>query len=497
MDQIELAHASWEAAEEMTRQKNVMQSRNYYDGLHDVKLSQRQMEYLGFKDPSAARFALNYCRVVIDSVVERLLVSGFTTTAGEDEDDKLAQWMWETWQQNRMDEKQSNVHRGAEREGEFFVIVDWDEDKARPRFTPHRRYTDPSVDGDGFGCKGHYPDDDPDQEMEYASKRWTEAFYDEKGERRTRQRMNLYYPNRVERWIKAGKGRTSEATWVEYELDGLSWLLPWTVGGITPGAYDERKVWQDSGAEPLGIPVVHFKAPEIKSGLWDAIPIQDGINKTALDLLAIADSCGFRIMLTIGFTPTTDGEEPESDGSNYIKLFPGALIYVPEDGDIKPIEGADLKPLLILLDSLIIKLAQVTDTPISRFQVSRQIAAEGTLKQQEEPLIAKVRARHVIYGNDWEDCFDMARRLAKEKGQILNVDAVLNTQWMPAEPRDEKEEIETIGLKVEKLGIPLETAWKEAGYTADEIEDMKETEEWKSRQAMQGMALEMASGGEG
>ena len=460
----ELAYLSWLAGEEKTRQGNVVLARDYYAGNHSVPLTERQKEFLGFK-AAEARFAINYCAMVVDAVVERLLVSGFQA-----EDDAVSEAAAAWWKGNRMDEVTHQVHLGAVRDGEFFVMVDWDKEERRPRFLLHPRYTDPMVGGTGFGCKAFYAEGDvaAGQGMVYASKRWTESVEVRPGVRRTQQRMTVYYPDRVEKYVFQGAG------WTEQEDEG-------------DGGWPVR--WVDGAGRPLGIPVVHFRNPGLETELWDAVPVQDAINKTALDILAAADACGFPIFIAKGFMPTNDGKAPEEDGGNYLKLTPGCWMSIPAGSEVDTLKAAELKGLLEVLDSLVQKLAQVTDTPTARFQVTRQVAAEGTLKQQEEPLLAKVRLRQTLFGNGWEDVIGLGRRLGNAFGGLgLDEAGTVECLWEPAETRDEKAHVEMIALKVEKLRIPLEMAWEEAGYSQEQIERMMETEEYQARQAMREMA---------
>jgi len=465
----ELAYLAWLAGEEATRQKNVVLARDYYDGEHDVKLTERQKEFLGF-NAAEERFAVNYCSTVVDAVAERLEVAGFSSV-----NDEVATQAWRWWQLNRMDEVAQDVHLDAVRDGEHFVMVDWDEEERRPRFIPHPRYTDPQVGGTGFGCKAFYPNDDPTQPMLYASKRWTETVDDDQTGRRTRQRMTVYRADQVEKYVLASSSAGGyQVDWqpIEDEGDG-GWPVQWT----------------DGAGRPLGIPVLHFRNPGLETELWDAIPVQDAINKTALDILAAADVCGFRILVATGFMPTTDGKAPESDGGNYIKIFPGAWVAIPDGASLDALDGTNLEPMLKALDSWIMKLAQVTDTPPARFQITGQIARAETVKAQEGPLLAKVGARQVRFGNGWEDVMERARRLANAFGGMgLDEEALISTEWAPAETRVEKDFIEMLGMKVEKLKVPLETIWAEAGYSQEEIEEMKGTEEYQARMAMQEMA---------
>ena len=167
-----------------------------------------------------------------------------------------------------------------------------------------------------------------------------------------------------------------------------------------------------------------------------------------------------------------------------------SIIGIPDTAvGIDVVDPVDLRGMIEGLDSYIIKLAQVTDTPISRFQMTRQIAAEGTLKQQEEPLLAKVRARQVLFGNSWEDVLYMSRRQANVFGRAgMDEDSRISTQWKPPETRDDKAFLETLVLKSE-LGVPDETIWAELGYDETKVAEFK-------AQRAQAMAEQSNIGGE-
>jgi len=228
--------------------------------------------------------------MVVNAISERMIVTGFDST-----DKGLSKWAWKLWTDNRMDATQMDVHQNAVRDGEYFVLVSPTEQNGI-RFVPHPRYTDPTVGGDGYGCKAFFEQDDPTNPMERATKRWTERIT-EGNKTRTSQRMNVYYPERIEKYVADKAGG-----WVEFVEEGAAWPVPWV----------------DSGNEPLGIPIVPFYNAERITELWDAIPIQDAINKAAIDLVAAADAAGFPLRVTPGFYFTTDGKAPESDGGNYV-----------------------------------------------------------------------------------------------------------------------------------------------------------------------------------
>jgi len=466
----DVAFAAWMADEELDRQRNIVLARNYYDGLHDVRLTERQKEFLGYKTSEGWRFCLNYCNIVVDSVVGRLLLHGVKSSQGNE---TLDEWARNMLKLNRLDAIQMGVHRGAVRDAEHFLVVDWDKEARRPRLSPHPRYTDgqEEVGGSGYGCKAHYPENDPTLPMLYASKRWTEQ-RDVNGTNKAVRRMNLYYPDHLE----------------EYALDSRAYESSWEPIG-------PAKPWVDRAGRPLGIPVFHYRNSSGSSELWDAVPIQDAINKTALDILAMADTNAWGFLVAKGFTPTTDGKDPASDGSNLIKVHPGMWLGpLPADGDIERLAGEDMGPLLAVLDSLIFKLAQVTDTPISRFQVGLQVRAEGTLQQQEEPLLAKVRECQVVFGNAWEDAVLMALRLQNTWGEAVAApdDVRFESDWEPGETRDQMADelaFWTAAEQAGKAGVPLTAFLELQGWDEAKINKIANSPEHQAKLAMQQAAV--------
>lgn len=456
----EMAFASWLAAEETARQEAVITTRNYYEGDQDTFLTDRLKEFLNATDDN--EFNLNICRTVVDAVAERMIISGVDTTESGDVQ-PLNEWANAVWEYNRLDLLYESAHEGVLRDGEYFVMVDWDDDAKMPRMTLHPRYTDATVGGDNFGCKAHYPDDDTNQSMLCLSKRWIEDL----GAGKTRNRMTLYYPDKIEKYEWRGD-------WIAYsEEDGGQWPIP----------------FRDISGKPLGIIGLHFRnTPDLRSELWDAIPMQKAINKALIDLLAAGDMTGFQIFVALGWIPTTDGEPLKSDSSNMATLGPGQLIgttRTPSEASFQAVPPGDLRPLIDLMQSLIGWLAVITSTPESRLSFTRQIAAEGTLKEQNEGLFAKVRRRRKMVDATWKDAFEMARKLANVYGAAgLPDNETVFLQWEPVQSRDTEDERQEWQVKKE-MGVPLETIWAEMGYSQEQIEGMKETEEYQARMTLQ------------
>lgn len=440
---LSLLDATTEARTE--QEVAIVKARNYHNGNQLVFLTKRDKQFLKLDDN--VNFCVNVCRGVVEAVAERMIVKGFDSGVPA-----LKDWAAAVWQAARMDAVSDDVHEQALRDGEAFVIVEWNVAANVPRFFSHPRYTGTDAGGEGQGIVMVYAEDDVSQPPLYAVKRWIENT--DNNSSQLRQRATLYYPDRIEKYFAPLFGQA----WLPItDDDDEAWPLPWV----------------DSAGKPLGIPVIHFKNKGLRSEAWDAIPLQDLINKTMVDLAGAADMTGFRMLVTLGFVPTKDDKPPAADGSNAFVIGPGQMIGTSKKAgevDVKAIDGADLTPLLNLQNNLMLQLAMVTGTPVSRYQITGQVAAEGTLKQQEEPLLAKVRSREILFGDAWEDALNIARRLANFYGRAgLDEKAPFYTQWEDAQTRtDAERQAEWLAKKA--IGIPMRQIWSEAGYSPEQID---------------------------
>jgi hypothetical protein len=432
--------------------KMIVLARRYHSGAQDVHLDSRMREFLDLHDETT--FQLNICKGVINAVRDELTVVGFDTDETPDAEGKKkqAEFAMNVATSNRLDALQGDVHEATLRDRETFVIVDWDAEKKSPRLTHNQRYTDVGADGDGVGCWMVYENDDPNQPARAAVKQWTEIVYDLSGQPSFLTRRTVYYADRIEKWHYDGG-------WVEHRTEGEDWPIPWV---------DKKK-------KPLGIPVIHFKNKGLMPEAWDAIPMQDAVNKALVDVLATGDMGAFSLFVALGFYPTTDGQPVKDDGSNLLPIKPGSWVgssKSKEQADVKKLDGQDITPMMSALKDLIVLTAQITDTPVSRFVTSGQVAGEGTLKEQEQPLKKKAADRRVLFGNSWEDCMVMARKLANLYGAKLDENVAFTTLWAHSESLDEL-------LQKLELGVPLETIWAEMGYSPAQIKVMKTSPEYK------------------
>lgn len=494
------------ADEEIEFQRDIQQAREFHAGQQFVALTERLREFLG-GDPSDdsadfRRLRLNVCRIVVNAVVERLSVAGFdtnekavTTTAPDGNPQTVkptATWAWQLWQANRMDAKQRSVHEEAVRDSESFILVDWDTPNGRARFTPHERFVDSTLGGSGEGCKAFYRNDDPDQDLLFVTKRWTEVTFIG-STRQQRQRLTVYYPDRIEKFV--GFPGSWRPTWditaervgaiFEVRVDGGTVQVATTLEeahSIARRLLDRGTLpwpipWLDKAGLPLGIAVAHARS---SAGMEarEAWPIQNAINKAFVDLMAESDAAAFRILIAFGWKPV------DSDG-NPLAIEPGRWMGTQtKDASAMAVPGADLSGFLNLIESLVFWLAAVTDTPVSRFITTKQVQSEGSQKENIEPLLTKVGQRAGEIGNAWEDALRIARRLENTFGRGgLDEGVEIFTQWSPFQARDETAELQRAQI-MQALGMPIALIGQALNLTQEQIAAWEQEREDKQVRAL-------------
>lgn len=445
--------------EARTRNEMYIKSREYYDGKQDTQVTDRTRQFLNLGRD--ADFNANYCKMVVNSKAERLKVTGFEVA----DDTAQAEKFWEWWKKQRMDKKQGVVHLCAVRDADSYLLVEWDSVANTPRFSHE-------LAGTENGVTVYYSDEYRD-EIAFATKHWVINLGENAGKMR---RLNVYFPDRIEKY--QSKDDVAIGTWLAYEDDD-------TILG--DGKLGQAGIvwWTDTrleGGKPLGIPVVHFKNNDIgecygSADLDDVMPLQDALNKALIDLIAAMDVEGFGLLVGYG-----------ADWSG-TKVGAGSITSVnvpPDKAKLERLPAGSPEPILKTYNALVLEICRVSGTPISYVQASGQTTAEGTMKQQETALLARIEKSQTDFGNSWEDAMIIARRLhnvfsGEEK---LDEDAPIDTLWKQAELRNDKEQAETLAIKVEKLGVSEEQAQREMDYDATTIAQM-------ARESMRKQALSM------
>lgn len=434
----------------------VRAARDYYNGDHPVLLTQRQQEYLGpLLTEGAFGFNHNLIKSVIDTLRERIAVSGFTVNgkgagdATEDASKQLAALLWQWWNSNQMDAGQIDLYKAALRDGRGFIIVDYDSEEGRPRYTVHE------VDDGKTGVVLHR--DPGDKKRVLFATRYFYTFDPLRPGATGKERKTVYLPGEIRKYER---GATSGASnWQPVMDEGdLAWPIPWA----------------DSSGRPLGVAVVEFENPD-GSEVAALAGLQNALNKTWLDILASADAAGFPILAFEYASEEAspggiDDDEDLEDGDEFI-VAPGRSLEI-FGGRVHRIEGGEIGNLTGLMWNIVSAISGISRTPHSYLRPieGATVPSGESLKQLESGLVKRALERHLRFDSSWSEVARLAIRINSTFGQgpDLPKGANIAAQWSDPNTRHEKAEAEI--AKIHKdLGVPDPAVWRRAGYAPEEI----------------------------
>ncbi|MGQ0543373.1 MAG: phage portal protein [Blastocatellia bacterium] len=452
----------------------------YYRGDHDLTFATEK--FANAFGSLFREFAMNLCPAICDAVRDRLKITGFSVESSGNSDGfgspavlggvaafrgrggesgmsakhengtglstplresvqvgSLRSDIDRVWQQNRMAVRSGEVHKEALKAGDAYVIV-WPGADGRAAIYPNGA----SV------CTVVYDDESPGQIL-WAAKFWRTL------DRNTR--LNLFYPDRIERYVS--RSRT------EGSLPDAKEFVSFT---------DPLSEIQNPKSEiqnPFGIvPVFHFaNNADIGSfgcsELDAAMPVQDGMNKSVLDMLVAMEYSSYRQRWAAGIEIEYDNE------GNAVAPFKAGVdhLWISQNADAKfgDFETANLEQFLKVKDSFRVDLASVTGTPLHYLLPQGRGSHSGeALRKAETRFVSKVRDRQAAFGQTWADVMAFAMLIDGCEGVRLT------TNWEDPARLSERESLENILLKKE-IGITTEQALKEAGYGTVDVESMSET----------------------
>lgn len=380
------------------------------------------------RESTAHDFSANYCSKVVQTMSARLDADDITVTgASEGDSEALAAWLDGLRDANNFDSLQTQTYDAALGDGSVFVMADWDTANERVNWT-----VEPAYDG----TDGVVAITDARGNVQVAIKIWRKA---SEGAILDTDRINVYYPNRIERYIRKDAGGL-----MQFVPEGeSSHILPWP--------------------EEIGIPVVPFinrrKAytTDGKSEIEDVIPLQDGLNRSMYSLVATAENTGFGIGFATGCeVPTVlqpgtvievsagpDGGQPltATDDS-------GVSYHEPK---FQRIKGELPTAFVDTANWFVEQISIVSDTPIPALMGSDASSGEA-LKQRESGLLAKVKRAQIEFGNAWERVVRISHAITVWMGATLPPIVQVSVRWTSAEIRSENTVV-TLLIQLQQAGI--------------------------------------------
>lgn len=376
---------------------------------------------------------INWPRLVVDSIEDRLDVEGFRMAGDNAADAEL----WDIWQANDLDEWSQQCHLEALVFGRSFVVVWADPDEPEtPRIT-----------------------------VESATQ------------------MTVEYDPGTRRVVKATK------KWVEDDWEYLTVLEPqWIQRRRSPLSEggNASRVW-DLRDEPivnvLGVvPVVPFVnrptliRPEGESEMTDVLPMADAIGKLATDLMTSAEYHAMPRRWAVGIEMGDAGASErvsEQVRQRWTEAHSSKL-WLTDNPNVKfgQFPEANLDNFATAINMFTSHTAAVAGLPPHYFGMAGDNPASAdALRASEAPLVKKALRKQRVFGGAWERVMRLA--LLVRDGEVASEARGLETIWRSPETPTVAQSTDA-AVKKAAIGIPLEQIAEDLGYTPVQQDRMDE-----------------------
>ena len=437
-----------EVIEEWKPQARAAQTfHDYDDGRHELKFATR--DFLDKYGNVVQSIRENLCPAAISAFTDGLGIESWGTDAAEGIAD--AEGL------TRLSEL---VHAETFRTGDGYTLV-WPNAKGEP--TPHFQRANLGLP--------RVSDDDPSQ-LAWWAKVWID--------RQRIGRVNIYYPDRVERFGTVAAFAKSDTT-SELTAQASSWA-PYTGDG------DEAVIAHSFD----GVPVCWWKHNAVdqhshgRSILTDVIPLQDGLNASLAHLLVTGEANAKPFWYLLNFQPQNAsnplavareyqdalGELQRLNETSSRKFDPNRQRVFTHDGPgpFGQLDPVDPRRALEIQDGFALKIARVIGVPAYWFTQT------GGQVQSGESLRVLTTRRNATIGRFQRSATPVWRGLA----QLLGM-GDLTPKWANPMELDETTKAELMEAKL-RAGYAFADAVKVMGE-ADEAGIVTRAEEARARNA--------------
>jgi hypothetical protein len=241
-------------------------------------------------------FNYNKCSDAVETITNRLQVLSMSAdgVVGEAGAERANKWASDLLDWNYFDSLQIEVYDDAYRDGDGYLMVSWDNEARKPVFT-----REPAFDGESGMLVLHNRADPA--VIEVAIKVWNETL----DENKDVTRVNLYYADRVEKYI-VREGQSER--YIDPDEPEV-WPLPW----VNPRT-----------RAPIGVPVVQFPArgqgqqkdAHGMSKLKNIVPLQHGLNVTMHSMVGTALTPFIDTIMWFDNAISKTAHIPDPEGAN-------------------------------------------------------------------------------------------------------------------------------------------------------------------------------------
>ena len=407
---------------------------------------------------SFAAFRANMAKPIIEAAEGRVRIKDFGSGKGVSRD------AMDAWKRNHMPVEGNWVHKEAMVKGDAFVIVLPDQDGSGGIY--------PQI---SESCAILYNDIYP-RLKDAAIKWWIEDVLPIGGSStKPYIRVNLYFEDRIERYISLSSGDVLESDWGRYEPysdESTPFESPHQVGEVPMFQFSPNYLLSDG----KGV-----------SDLEDAMAILDLINKTFLDMAVASEFTAAPQRWATGVEIPLDPQTGEPK-SSYKAGADNLWTAANDAAKFGQFTAGSLGAFKQGLDTMVESLAVISRTPMYYLMAQATWPSGEALKSTEGALRQRVMDHQDDFSLPWAQVMRAALKLDRITVEDSDLDE-LAPQWLPANaPFATREHLEELKVHVETLGVPEEMAWRQAGYTQAQIEEMKQM-----RQDQAALGLDVAA----
>jgi hypothetical protein len=336
----------------------VKKFRAYVEGDQDVKLTDRQKAIL--EGVILNDYCDNVCLQVVCEARDRVVFEGWTC-----ENTAVQEFLKNLFATANLESRSNEVHFDTFQDGNHCLAVSFNNAKNRVEIQREKWWD---------GREGVFIKYDDNDQPEYAVKEWTDDD--------DNRRQNIYYPDRIERYI-ARQGTTgSTGNWEQHRL-----TVKDENGKDVPEAWPVP--WRKKDGKPLGIPIIHLRNSGKGYALYGhselaggVIGAQDQLTGIMWDMAGGSRITAFPVYYATGV-----------DADSTFKTGAGAMWKAnKETARFGSIPAGDLSTLISVYKTKLQRLSQMTRTPYHLITGGEWPSGEA-LMRAEEPAIGKATSQ--------------------------------------------------------------------------------------------------------
>lgn len=372
---------------------------------------------------------VNWPRLVVDSIEERLDVEGFRYADADSSDDELTR----VWQANNLDESSQQGHVDSLALERAFTVVGTNPDDDE---TPIITIESP--------LEMHAELDPRTRQMIRAVKRWKSDPIAGKPQ----DMATLYLPNSTEYYQSNGSG------WDLVEAPDVH-----NLGALPVSLLANRPRLQNL----LGI-----------SELTDVVPLSDAACKLATDMMVAAEFAAIPQRFVFGMGPESFVDPQSGQPLSTWQAVMGRVWATPSiEGKAGTFPAADLSNFHESLNALAQIVSAMAALPPSALGfTSDNPASADAMRAAEARLVKRVERRQRVLGGGWENTMRLVRRF--QLGEWDDNAKRLETVWRnPATPTVAQQADAAVKLFSQNI-VPWRQTVEDMGYSDAQITRMQE-----------------------